>query len=493
LKFDPTDSLSFLLRYQHSASNDPTNLLGGTYVANGRELTIGTFIPGTIIATAPDDISNSRGVAFSNKSNVLQLTSTLTLPFATMTSYTQGRWETSETFINQDYSSVSFFALSIPIYNRTLTQEFLLASTGDSRLQWTTGLFFFDNSDQWEDIRLSILGAPLSEFTNSGSDTRSSAAFADLTYEAFHNFFVTGGARYSHDEVLDPFFINYPAGSPIRTDVPPIKTNTVTPRVVLRYKPDEASSVYASFSKGYKAPIVNVGGGSLVGINVAAETIKAYEVGYKYSRGPFSADVAAYHYDYTNLQVASYIGTASLINNAATARINGGEFDVRYKVLKALELNAGANIMDAKYGNYPDAGYYSQCINPAICGAGTGIFAVESVDASGNQMQRAPKFTGNIGARFTADVANGEFALAGNLYHTSTVYFTAANQFKQDPYSLLNLRAEWTDPSKHYTFALYGDNVTNARYLTQVPLGNFAIGAVWNYPVTYGVSVRVHF
>jgi iron complex outermembrane receptor protein len=55
------------------------------------------------------------------------------------------------------------------------------------------------------------------------------------------------------------------------------------------------------------------------------------------------------------------------------------------------------------------------------------------------------------------------------------------------------MRAEWTDPSKRYTFALYGDNVTNQRYITQVANGNFGIAAIWNYPVTYGVSFRAKY
>lgn len=499
LKFDPTDTLSFLLRYQHSATNDPTNELGGTYVVNGKLQSIGILFPGTVFATSPSDVSNSRPVTFSNFSNVLQLTSTLNLPFATLTSYSQGRWEKAQTYLNQDYSSQSFFALSIPVYNRTFSQEFLLASTGDSQLQWTTGLFFFDNSDQWEDIRLAVQTAPplqyvpLTEFTNSGTDTRSSAAFADLTYEFIHNFFFTAGARYSHDEVLNAYFQNFAGGVGTTTDVDAVKTNTVTPRAVLRWKPDDESSVYFSFSKGYKAPILNVGGGTLDGIKVASESIKAYEVGYKYGSGPFTADVAAYHYDYTNLQVASYIGTASLINNAASAKIDGIEGDLRYKPVRFLEFNAGANYMNARYENYPDATGYSQCLNLATCGAGYGTFLIGSVNASGNEMQRAPKLTGNLGARFTADIANGEFALSGNAYHTSRVYFVASNEYSQPGYSTLNLRAEWTDPSKRYTFAIYGDNVTNTRYLTQVALGNFAIGSVWNYPAMFGVSAKVHF
>jgi iron complex outermembrane recepter protein len=492
-KFDATDTLSFLLRYQHSATNDPASELGTVAIINGTPASAGILIPGTIFPTNPSSVAGTSVSTFNNKSNVLQLTSALTLPFATLTSYSQGRWEQGQSFLNQDYSSASFFQLSIPVYNRTLTQELLFASTGDSKLQWTTGLFFFDNSDQWEDIKLSVLKAPLTSFTGSGTDTRSSAAYVDATYEVVPRLFLTAGVRYSHDEVLDPFFRNVVGGVPIRTDVPEIKTNTVTPRAVVRYKPDDASSVYFSFSKGYKAPIVNVGGGTLDGINVASEGIKAYELGYKYGRGPLSFDAAVYHYDYTNLQVASYIGTASLINNAASAKINGAEISSTYRPFQPLTFNVGAAYTHAVYGRYPDATFYSQCLNAAACGAGYGLFAVQSGDASGNQMQRAPTLTGNLGARYQFDLFNGEFAVSGNAYHTSTVEFQASNQFKQDAYTTLTLRAEWTDPTKRYTVAVYGDNVTDKRYITEVQTGNFGIGYVWNAPAMFGVQAKIHF
>jgi iron complex outermembrane receptor protein len=40
---------------------------------------------------------------------------------------------------------------------------------------------------------------------------------------------------------------------------------------------------------------------------------------------------------------------------------------------------------------------------------------------------------------------------------------------------------------------VFGDNVTNKRYQTQVLFTTLVTGAVWNSPVTYGVSLGAKF
>jgi iron complex outermembrane recepter protein len=492
LKFDATENLSFLLRYEHQGTSDPTTNLGSVYVSNGRPLSVGVAIPGTVFATAPDQTSNSRPVMFGSASNIVQLTSTLDLSFGTLTSYTQGRFENSLDHYNLEASSASYFSLFIPVDDKTLSQEFLLTSKAGSRLQWTTGVFLFDYDDKYVNVSDSVLGRPYTVFANSGADTRSYAVYGDATYEVYHNLFLTAGARYSNDSEVNAFFTTFTAKGPVQTNVDSIKTNTVTPRAVLRYKTSDFSSVYASFSQGYKAPLMNVGGGSLSGINIAAEHINAYEVGFKYGRGPLSVDLAAYHYDYKDLQVAAQIGTRSLINNAADARISGLDGQILYKFGFGLDMNLGAAYTDAKYSDYPDSAAYVQCLNVTTCGASYGVFAVVPVNASGNQMQRAPEFTGNLGGRYSTTVADGTFAVSANLYHTSGFFFDSSNDYSQKAYSLLDSRVDWTDPSKRYTVGLFGDNLTNTHYLIEVPNSNFGQRSIWGYPRTYGVSLRLH-
>jgi iron complex outermembrane receptor protein len=286
-----------------------------------------------------------------------------------------------------------------------------------------------------------------------------------------------------------------------RIGVPTLKNNSFTPRAVVRYKPSEDSSVYASFTRGYKAGILNVGGYSQQ--PVKPEKINAYEAGYKYETRAFQADFAGFYYDYKNLQVSSYQNGAAQIRNAASSEIYGAEAQLRYKASDAFTVYGGAAWTHARYKSFENAPYYSYC-DPAAAGAlactpvafggsGPGGLVQTSTDASGFKMQRAPEFTGNVGASYGLDLGGGKLMLSGNVYYTSSFYFDPEQQFKQKAYELLSLRAQWTDPSDRYTVAVFGDNVTNKRYQTQVLFNTLGTGAVWNSPVTYGIELGAKF
>ena len=273
-----------------------------------------------------------------------------------------------------------------------------------------------------------------------------------------------------------------------------LKKDTVTPRVVLRYKPTDESSVYASFTRGYKAGILNVGG--LSQQPVKPETINAYEVGYKYDDRTFAVDLASFYYDYKNLQVSSFQSGAAQIRNAASSEIYGLEGQLRYRVTSDFNVNVGAAWTHARYKDFLNAPFYSFCdpaapatsllfcVPIALGGTGPGGLVQSLTDASGAHMQRAPEYTGNLGASYGINVGGGDLTLSGNLYYTSSFYFDPEEQFKQEGYALLSLRAAWTDPSGHYTLALFGDNVTDKRYRTQVLFNTLGIGTVWSSPAT---------
>jgi len=70
---------------------------------------------------------------------------------------------------------------------------------------------------------------------------------------------VTGGLRYSHDEVREPYFQTLPGVPGVITFQPDYKSDRLSPRAVVRYKPTEDSSVYASFTKVYKSAIPTFG------------------------------------------------------------------------------------------------------------------------------------------------------------------------------------------------------------------------------------------
>lgn len=482
------DDVSVLLRYLHSEDDDGTPVAQGNFTdPSGRVLTVGAVIPGVLVAPRRGEVANDARTSLRNNSDAVQLTVKADLGFADLTSYSQYRKDASHQVLDLDRSSAAVFVLDLPIRDRTVTQEFILNSKEVGRLRWTAGLFYFDYVDTYPNTRASIGGAPFVQFASSSATTRSVAAFADATYEVTAGLFLTAGLRYSHDQVINAYFRNFPAAP---TPVPAIKADRVTPRVVLRYKPDDRSSVYASFTRGYKPAILNVGGGQLADIYVAPERISAWEAGYKFGSRGFSFETSAFYYDYKNLQVSSYTGTQSLITNAATSRIYGVEAQVQGDIASGLRINAGGAYVNGKYRRFLTAPRYDQCL-AAACGDGFGLFAISINDASGNRMLRTPKFTGNVGITYTAALASGRLTLSGNAYYSSKFYFDASNQFAQKGHGTIGLRAEWTDPSDRFTFAIFGDNVTDTRYRVQADYNFAGVGTVWGTPATVGGSVRV--
>ena len=543
LKADLSDNVSVLLRYTHSEVDDPSPLLTSSY----RDPVFGNgapnfAVPGEVTYNMDEVATGSSGPDqefFRMTSDIIQGTIKADLGFANLTSYTQYRKERGISNLELDYSGVQVFELLLPVVNKTWSQEFLLTSKPGSRLQWTAGFFAFGNKDNWETY-LSVGGQnfltgtlplaqqyvpqpgvavpgtsfnPPNRTGGSGTNTQTIAAFLDATYEITPNLFLTAGLRYSHDSVTDAYYNVGASVNPLAS----ISSNHLTPRAVLRYKPNDQSSIYASYTQGYKSSVIDAGGtcqnptniptpqnptgAGFVCNNVQPEKIHAYEIGYKYSSSRFSVELSGFYYDYKNLQVSVYLAGRANILNAANSKIYGLDAQVRFKLTDNFEINAGGAWTHARYTQFNGAPIYMNCGNYAGCvflpftanGSGTS-FTVVTQNLTNVTMQRAPEFTGSLGARYKTELGGGQLALSGNLYYSSKFFFGPSGiQFPQNGYATLSLRGEWTDPSDRFTIAVYGDNVTNSRYLTQVQNSSFGHGANWSKPATFGIELGAKF
>jgi iron complex outermembrane receptor protein len=540
------DNVTAMFRYTHSETNDPTALLTNGYIdkngesgfltsfispagqainqgAFGRSNTVGlplvnlgvySFVPG-VVATRPGEVATAPNLpnSFTNVSDIYQGTIKADLGFADLTSYTQYRSDSAVNLQDLDKTAVPIFNIYIGIENRLFTQELLLTSKPGSRLQWTTGLYYFHNRDTYIINAAGLAALPYypnalttyNPFGGSSTLTQSYAGFADATYEITPKLFITAGGRYSHDQVSEAYSI-IPVAQ-IRLQANDYSANSFTPRVAIRYKPSDQSSIYASWTRGYKAGLVNVGAGSIAVANVPVqpEKIDAFEIGYKFDDRTFSVDLSAYYYKYSNLQVSSFQSGLALINNAGSARIYGAEAAIRYRISDAFDVSAGAAYTNARYENFapnatsPGAPFYSYCDPAAGLGsgvacdplgpAGAGGLAQTFGNGSNLQLQRAPKFTANLAANYRTSLAGGKLTLGANLYYTSKFYFAPAQQFYQDASATVSTRAQWEDRSEHFTVAVYGDNLTGHRYQTQVQYNAVGVGSSWGPPATWGVQV----
>jgi iron complex outermembrane recepter protein len=542
LKADLGENASIVLRYTHTENDDPTNQMVNLYVddagtagflskvspagraiygkTSSQGLPLGYFFapPGTF-STAPGQITKDARTGLNVKIDAVQATIKADLGFADLTSYSQFRTERTPYYGDLDATALPFFGLFVDIQDRTWSQELLLNSKSGGKLQWTAGLSYFQFKDCYCAVDASFGGAPFIRFGGSTTTTKSYAAFVDMTYELSEKFFITAGVRYSNDRVTDanfvtnPFTFSYqgPQGQTIpftgapgtRIPVADLKGDKVTPRFVLRYKPNDETSLYASYTKGYKAGILNVGGLSQQPIQ--PENIDAFEVGAKFDNRTFSFDVAAFYYDYKNLQVSSFQSGAAQIRNAASSEIYGLEAQFRYRLNSSFNIYGGAAYTRARYKSFANAPFYSWCdpaaaagtalwcVPQSLGGFGPGAIVQASTDATGFQMQRSPEMTANLGASYSTGLGGGKASLSGNLYYTSSFFFDPEQQFKQPGYAQLALRAQWVDPSDRFTIAVFGDNVTNKRVLSQVLFTTLGTGAVWGAPATYGISLGAKF
>jgi iron complex outermembrane recepter protein len=538
LKAELGANTSVMLRFVHAETDNPTTQLVNAYVdadggagffsqlsaagrtAYGQTSSAGLplvyyFTPATARTSNPRDVILNGPTSFKTNSDGVFLTIATDLGFADLTSYTQYRRDKSPYFGDLDAMALPFFNIFVGVDDETWSQEFVLTSKGDGPLQWTAGGNYFSYRDTW-DVDASFNLSPFFGFGGSSTTTKSFAAFVDMTYGVTDTLFVTLGGRYSNDSVDDayfttnPFTASYigPTGLPVPVTVPPgtqvpvakLTNDSFIPRVVVRYQPSDVMSVYASFTKGFKGGILNVGG--LSQLPVEPEKINAYEFGFKYDNRVVSFDLAGFYYDYSNLQVSSFQSGAAQIRNAASSEIYGLEAQARFRVTDAFQIYGGGSWTHARYKSFTNAPFYSYCdptlpvTNSLSClttAAGIGSIVQTTIDASGFKMQRSPDFTGNLGASYTADVGGGAMVLSGNFYYTSSFYFDPEQQFKQDGYELLSLRAAWTDSSDTFTLAVFGDNVTGTDYRAQVLFNTLGISSVWAAPATWGVQAGVKF
>jgi len=524
LKLQFTDGISALFRYTHSDQDDPSTQMLNSNTdtsinpSTGQPWGIQTYtVPGTY-TTNPNQIAANLPRLYTNSTNIETATIKADLGFANFTSYSQYRQENVNQSEALQQVALPIFQLGLPIFDYTTSQEFLLTSKPGPRLQWTAGAYYLSYRDTYVTYIDSIPGPPRFRLGGSSTTTQNLAGYVDATYEITPQLFITGGVRYAHDAVIDAYYNPSPfvgANPNQEIKVPSINSTKATPRVVLRYKLTDDSNVYASYTEGYKAAILDVGGScqdffdNYKCNNVQPEDVHAYEVGYKFDNHTISNSLAAFLYNYKNLQVSEFLAQAeAYIVNAAQSRIYGLDDDFHYNLNEHFQVVAGFAWTHARYlqfggstnaqGQVVGAPIYATCPAPAAfatdCSPGTYAYVNTGTILHNVHMQHSPDNTANLGPRFsTGRTAIGEFALSSNLYYTSRIYYSpSGTQFQQPAYATLDVRGQW-NPTKNYYVALFGDNVANSRYRNQVQYNGFGIGAGWSAPAVWGVEFGAKF
>ncbi|MDT0497778.1 TonB-dependent receptor [Algiphilus sp. W345] len=160
----------------------------------------------------------------------------------------------------------------------------------------------------------------------------------------------------------------------------------VSPKFGVKYAINDQISTYAIWARGYKSGGFNALPFNDENLEFDAEEADSYELGVKSSLfgGVLQANLAAYLTDFDNLQVSTFTGTTFQVLNAAAARSQGVEGDLRWlSPWPGTELRAAFGYNDAYYRSYPTA--------PAPASS-----SEDSQDLTGRELALAPKWTGSL-------------------------------------------------------------------------------------------------
>ncbi|USI76709.1 MULTISPECIES: TonB-dependent receptor [unclassified Sphingopyxis] len=300
-----------------------------------------------------------------------------------------------------------------------------------------------------------------------------------------------------------------------------------TGTAILSYKPVDDLMVYASFARGYKAGGFNLdrsalksptrsfasqgGAQALVGnLQFDPELVNSYELGAKYSTGPFGLGLTLFRSDFKNFQLNTFNGSVFIVQtvNGCSSDLNGGDRDQSKFTDGATGLplpGAPANTTpvtptssasttgacpsgDVGYGVRTEGFELEASLVPSrnfrmtagLTYANTkyrsnlvGNKSGAPLDPAlrllpGNNLSNAPELVATGSVAWTPDI--GSSGLTGLVYidgRMTSDYNTGSDLFpqkEQNGYAIFNARIGVRGPDEKWGIEFWGQNIFNKQY-----------------------------
>ena len=338
------------------------------------------------------------------------------------------------------------------------------------------------------------------------------SVFGDLRFQITEKFAAGIGLRYNYDErefTLSSFPITgdlynafgrigllygfEAAGNKDKED-----WSAINGRALLEYEISNNTNLYFSVSKGYKPGGFDsfrvsdsipgfptaVAPADAVPLPFDPESLWSYEIGLKGTLGDgrFSYALAAYDYDYEDLQQLVLRETASVVVNIGEASGQGIEAEFVWYVNEYVDVRFGAARSEAEI----DEVDISTCIQ------------VDGISCEGNQMALSPDLTGNVLISGRIPLSDSsQLRLRAEVVYSDS-YFTAienAPVSEVDSFTLINYRASYIY-NENIELSFFLENATDKKFTARI-FNVPSLGVVWladpMHPRTYGVDFTWRF
>jgi iron complex outermembrane receptor protein len=373
------------------------------------------------------------------------------------------------------------------------SQEFNLSGHVD-RLDYVAGLYYFREREESinEGITVpSIFTPPARALLVQAlpfTVATSKAAFFQVTGHITHDLSAVFGARYTEDtKALDltsnrftygnaPLLGPQAPGFPFIADLDP-KFHASTPKAGLNWQLNDDDLLYFSYSKGFKSGGNNFAATSLVGITYKPETVSSYEAGIKtqWWDRRLRLNLTGFYYNYDDLQVQSLIGPGNAqIANAASAIIKGLEFESMAQLTSKWLLTANVSFLDAKYDSFAGATVPGG-IRPYLVGDPRYNAVAGTYNASGNELNAAPRYTSSLAAQYTQPISIGSLFGRAEYYWQDRIFYDPSNALvvSQGSYGLVNLAAGFNPTGSVWSTELAVKNLANKNYFTTLAANGY--------------------
>lgn len=274
--------------------------------------------------------------------------------------------------------------------------------------------------------------------------------------------------------------------------------HSVSWRAGIDWKPHDDLLIYANVAKGYKSGSFPTISAAVMTSNLAVkqESVLSLEGGVKASAFDrlLQFSLAGFYYKYNDKQLRAKVvdplfGIVDSLQNIPKSSVRGVELEVTLRPVRGLSIPASISYIDAKIDEFVG-------IN------GVGLAG----DFAGSVIPFTPKYQFSVNPEYRFKLANRVQAFIGGgvSYRSSAISVVGGalnppSAFPADilasgikAYTLVDLRAG-VDINDKFHFSVFGKNVFNQYYWTNVFLSSDTTSRYAGQPATYGVSLGFTF
>lgn len=227
-----------------------------------------------------------------------------------------------------------------------------------------------------------------------------------------------------------------------------------SPKASLLHKINDQNSIYATYSKGYRAGGVNPFTSDPKYLEFNPEFSNNYELGYKFlsKNKRFRANISGFWITLTDQQIYTLTGATNFATvNIGEVDSKGAELEFSYLITKGLQFDGNLGYINAKYNKLP---YFIS----------DGKGGLTPTDLKNNKPIQSPNITSFNALTYTTNFSKDlKFSIRGEWKFTGSQFFDYANQIEQKAFSVFNARA--TANYKNYSLSLWARNIADKKHI----------------------------